>query len=317
MRRLSALAIGLALMVGCTATLPANVTPPTGTATGTSTTTATSTVTAGASGEGGDEGSGATIAPVAVKAPPKGCAPTDQDRYVYNPARLQVVTPCLLVTGTVAAIRTEADGDLHILIALDAAYTHLLRPTNQGEELGDLVVEPVCERAVSQADAVPTCAGDHDPLTTLPGSIGAHIWLEGRYVYDLQHGGWAELHPLYRWGAYGTQPPVGPTPKPVPTPAPGTAFSVRITSLTTPISRGAIASLQASTRAGADCTITVQYKSGPSKAAGLGPQTAGPSGALLWSWKIGTNTTFGRWPVTVRCSAASRSASATTYLTVN
>ena len=58
-----------------------------------------------------DDGSGPTIKPVAVKAPPKACAPTDQDRYVYNPARLQVVTACLQVTGTVAAIRMEADGD--------------------------------------------------------------------------------------------------------------------------------------------------------------------------------------------------------------
>lgn len=313
MRRLSALALGLALVMACTATAPA--TPPAPASPPTA--TATSTATAQATGEGGDEGSGAPIAPVAVKAPPRGCAPTDQDRYVYNPARLQVVTPCLLVTGTVATIRNEADGDLHILIALDAAYTHLLRPANQGEELGDLVVEPVCERTVTQADAVPTCAGDRDPLAPLPGSVGAHIWLEGRYVYDLQHGGWAEMHPLYRWGAYGTQPPVGPTPKPAPTPAPGTAFTVRIMSLTTPIGRGAIASLQASTRAGAYCTITVQYKSGPSKAAGLGPQTAGSSGALVWSWKIGSNTTLGRWPVTVRCSAGSRSASATTYLTVD
>ncbi len=316
MRRLGALAIGLALVLGCTTSSPATATPPTGTATAPSTSSATSTATAQATAEGADEGNGATIAPIAVKAPPKGCAPTDQDRYVYNPARLQVVTPCLLVTGTVAAIRTEADGDLHILIALDAAYTHLLRPTNQGEELGDLVVEPVCERAVSQTDAVATCAGDRDPLTPLPSSVGTHVWLEGRYVYDLEHGGWAELHPLYRWGAYGTQPPVGPTPEPVPTPASGTAVTVRITSLTTPIGRGAIASLHASTRAGALCTITVQYKSGPSKAAGLGPQTAGPSGALLWSWKIGSNTTLGHWPITVRCAAGSRSASATTYLTV-
>ena len=65
-----------------------------------------------------DDGSGPTIKPVAVKAPPKACAPTDQDRYVYNPARLQVVTACLQVTGTVAAIRMEADGDLHLLIRL-------------------------------------------------------------------------------------------------------------------------------------------------------------------------------------------------------
>ena len=136
-------------------------------------------------------------------------------------------------------------------------------------------------------------------------------------MYDLQHGGWAELHPLYRWGAYGTQPPVGPEHPARPTPAPGSAFAVRITSLTTPIGRGAVESLHAATRGGAYCTMTVVYKSGPSKAAGLGPQTAGLSGALAWSWRIGSNTTLGRWPATVRCDAGSRSASAGTHRTVS
>jgi len=32
-------------------------------------------------------------------------------------------------------------------------------------------------------------------------NVGAHVWMEGRYVADSEHGGWAELHPLHRWGA--------------------------------------------------------------------------------------------------------------------
>jgi hypothetical protein len=127
------------------------------------------------------------------------CQPTDQDHYVYNPGRLAVVAACIRVTGTVEAVRSEADGDLHILVALDPPYGHLLTPANQGEELGDLVVEPVCVREVTQADAIATCQRDRDPLTSFP-SVGMHIWLEGRYVHDLEHGGWSELHPLYRWG---------------------------------------------------------------------------------------------------------------------
>ena len=39
------------------------------------------------------------------------CASTDQDQHVYNPDRLQVHSACIRVTGTVAAIRNEADGD--------------------------------------------------------------------------------------------------------------------------------------------------------------------------------------------------------------
>jgi hypothetical protein len=129
------------------------------------------------------------------------CKPTDQDRYVYNPSRLAVQAACIRVTGTVEAIRHEADGDLHILVALDPAYTYLLRPANQGEELGDLVVEPVCVQSVTQADAIGICASDPDPYPGAFPVVGEAVWIEGRYVFDLEHGGWAELHPLYRWGA--------------------------------------------------------------------------------------------------------------------
>ena len=138
----------------------------------------------------------ATVAPsVAVS----GCVPTDQDQYVYHPARLSVQAACLRVTGTIAVVRSEADGDFHILVALDPPYLSLLKPANQGVELGDLVVEPVCVKSVSQADAIAICATDKDPLNGHP-VTGTHVWLEGRYVFDLEHGGWAELHPLYRWG---------------------------------------------------------------------------------------------------------------------
>jgi hypothetical protein len=130
---------------------------------------------------------------------PVACKPTDQDKFVYNPDRLAIQAACIRVAGTVEAVRKEADGDLHILLALDPAYAHLLTPANQGEELGDLVVEPVCVRSVTQADAENTCASDPDPFPGPFPVVGDTIWMEGRYVFDLDHGGWAELHPLYRW----------------------------------------------------------------------------------------------------------------------
>lgn len=148
------------------------------------------------------------------------CEPTDQDAYVYNPTRLVVLAACIRVSGVVEAIRTEADGDLHILLALDPEFVGLLRPANQGVELGDLVVEPVCVRQVTQSDAVATCAADVDPLDApLPG-IGGHVWMEGRYVLDSEHGAWAELHPLYRWGPLG-----GAAATPAPTSTAGSAGS--------------------------------------------------------------------------------------------
>ena len=127
------------------------------------------------------------------------CQPTDQDSYVYHPSRLTVMAPCIRVSGTIAAIRKEADGDRHILVALDPQYAYLLTPAN-ANELGDLVIEPVCVGSVTQTDAIGVCGSDHDPLDISGLTIGAHLWLEGRYVLDTSHGGWAELHPLYRYG---------------------------------------------------------------------------------------------------------------------
>jgi hypothetical protein len=107
------------------------------------------------------------------------------------------------------------------------------------------------------------------------------------------------------------------TVKPTPTTPPATgAITVVITSLTSPISPGSTASVTAQTAGGATCTVVVEYKSGPSSAAGLGPKTAGTSGAVTWSWTIGTHTTPGSWPVTVACTSGGASASATESVVV-
>ncbi len=130
--------------------------------------------------------------------PPAQCAPTDQYQYVYHPLRLHVLQSCIHVSGVVRAIRTENDGDLHLQLELDPPYQDLLEPANSLEQ-GDLVIEPVCTTLPIQPDALNTCVADTHPLMTLP-RIGQHVWMEGRYVLDLEHGSWAELHPLYRWG---------------------------------------------------------------------------------------------------------------------
>jgi hypothetical protein len=129
------------------------------------------------------------------------CLPTDQDADVYHPARLVVITACIRVTGTVYSMKTEADGDLHIRLTVDPPYANLVNTVNVSGQLGKLVIEPVCEKPVTQADAIATCKADKDPLVITGLKVGAHVWMEGRYVTDSQHGGWAELHPLYRWGA--------------------------------------------------------------------------------------------------------------------
>lgn len=126
------------------------------------------------------------------------CAAGDQDAYVYRPARLHVLAPCVRATGTVVESSTEADGDVHLNVRLDAPYAALLYPGNAFED-GSLIVEPVCQIPPLQADAIRVCASDVTRLEHVP-AVGEHVFLEGRYVLDLQHHAWAELHPLYRWG---------------------------------------------------------------------------------------------------------------------
>ena len=51
----------------------------------------------------------------------------------------------------------------------------------------------------------------------------------------------------------------------------------------------------------ATCSITVYYKSGPSRAQGLYPKHGS---RISWTWKVGTRTTPGRWPILVSCGSA-------------
>jgi len=127
------------------------------------------------------------------------CAPTDQDRFVYRPARLEAVLPCVRVAGTIVSSTAEADGDFHINVRVDPGYEWVLNDANRDED-GYLVVEPVCRFPPLQAEAIRVCASDGDPLTGGLPAVGDHVWMEGRFALDLQHHGWAELHPLYRWG---------------------------------------------------------------------------------------------------------------------
>lgn len=259
------------------------------------------------------------------------CAPTDQDQYVYHPARLTVKAACIRVTGIVETIRIEADGDLHIRLRLDPQYTSLLTSGNSQQQ-GDMVVEPICVKPVTQADAIDSCKADPDPLTTLP-TEGQSVWMEGRYVLDTEHSNWAELHPLYRWGVLAQTPtaptmtpapakptntraPVLPTNTPAPvipteteppqaTPAPS---GFTLTQLTSPVSKGGNATATIQTVPGASCTITYVTPSGNvSQAQGLGPQTANGNGVCSWTWKISSNTNPGTGTVTITANGVTQS----------
>ena len=88
-----------------------------------------------------------------------------------------------------------------------------------------------------------------------------------------------------------------------PSQVPAEPLQVRLVSLTSPVSPGDDATITVQTTPGVLCLITVRYKSGPSKARGLVPKTADNRGIVTWTWRVGTGTTPGRWPIIVTCSA--------------
>ena len=115
--------------------------------------------------------------------------------YVYDPSRLKVVEQCILVSGTIKAISAEADGDYHILLALDPQYQNLTNSANTIFQQGDLVVETVCQNPVSQQNAIAACSNYGGTHFTIP-PVGTNVRVTGPYVLDLHHFGWAEIHPV-------------------------------------------------------------------------------------------------------------------------
>jgi hypothetical protein len=113
--------------------------------------------------------------------------------YVYNPGRLQVLDQCTSVTGTVEEVRKEADGDVHILFRLDQQFESLLNEKNISRQHGDLILEPICQGKVRQADAEEPCSRYNGPY--FEPQIGQRYLVSGAYVHDLDHG-WNELHPV-------------------------------------------------------------------------------------------------------------------------
>ncbi len=84
-------------------------------------------------------------------------------------------------------------------------------------------------------------------------------------------------------------------------PAQAADLLITLISVTSPAAPFTDATLTASTAPGANCSIAVHYKSGPSRAKGLIPKVASSSGRVSWTWRVGSKTTPGRWPIVVTC----------------
>jgi hypothetical protein len=107
---------------------------------------------------------------------------------------LQIVNNCITVSDVIDFIRTESDGDFHILLRLDPQFSNLINSANVDKLTGHLILEPICQNRVTQADAIAACQNFHQDIEVPP--VGSHAEVTGSYVLDKQHGRWAEIHPV-------------------------------------------------------------------------------------------------------------------------
>ncbi len=139
----------------------------------------------------------ATIKAAAQSAAAQGCN-TSLLKHVYDPSRLQMIAPCIEVTGTIFHIKSEADGDDHIQLRVDPQFENLLNDLNKSEQADSLILEPICQGPVTQPDAIAACRDFHSPVN-VPAQ-GTKVRVLGQFVLDREEDhGWTEIHPVTRF----------------------------------------------------------------------------------------------------------------------
>jgi micrococcal nuclease len=104
-------------------------------------------------------------------------------------------------------------------------------------------------------------------------------------------------------GLWDLDPSTGtpsPSHQPEPNPVRESPSSLSVISYTENTLQGEIASITIQGKPNTEYVITVTYKSGPSQAQGLEPQTSNASGKVTWSWKVGSRTTPGPYPIEIK-----------------
>jgi len=138
----------------------------------------------------------------AVPAPAQTCDSTLW-KHVYHGSkfatakdRLNVIKPCITVTGKIESASPEADGDYHIRIRVDSQFKNLLNGKNNTGQKGFLVIEPMCSNPVTQPDTLAEKVCDGFKQRLFKASMRSkRVSITGVYVQDMEHG-WREIHPV-------------------------------------------------------------------------------------------------------------------------
>jgi hypothetical protein len=103
---------------------------------------------------------------------------------------------------------------------------------------------------------------------------------------------------------------------PIAAPVQAAGLGVQLTSLSSPVRRGHLASASAHSAPHARCTIKLVVNGHRVSAGGMGAKDANGSGNVSWSWTVASSTKTGSWPVTVTCQSGSRSGRASRHMQV-
>lgn len=114
-----------------------------------------------------------------------------------------MLNPCMTVTGVVASIAHDADGDTRVELTLDYGLESVLTLANLTSLNSRLDVRFVCTDPIG-AVAAQACAAYRAPAV-LP-AIGAHVQLTGPLVRD-KASGLNQIHPVWAVNTL-TSPPV-------------------------------------------------------------------------------------------------------------
>jgi hypothetical protein len=152
------------------------------------------------------------------------------DKFVPNPfiqaigSTRFLVQDCVTVVGKVTWTHyINTDGDANFNVKLDSKYNSLLTPANNSPTFkGAIHVEVVCQGPNNSKDPIKVnqCKNPKydGPKFSLP-KVGTRVQVTGRYLLDVNEGGHAEIHPVYKIVFNPTSSPSSP-PSPTPTPTP-------------------------------------------------------------------------------------------------
>lgn len=116
-------------------------------------------------------------------------------KRIWNAKRLEIIEPCVTITGVVTAVRPILDGDLHVHLRPDPQFAGLVNEKNIQARGGNLILEPQCFWAMWRRNSTGPCKNRGYSMR-IP-KTGTRVRVTGTFVFDRDHG-WNELHPIFK-----------------------------------------------------------------------------------------------------------------------